>query len=116
MVFLLKVIKTVKIKSLKLTKRKYEKIVYTINCFKDSVNFLIDKCIENPLFRKVSKKGNTYYDYSSYPMIRKNFYNEWKSKYPLLHTHYCHSSARITKDILRSYNYDRGEYKLYQRA
>lgn len=100
----MKTIKTIKISSLKLTKRKYEKIAYTLKCFKDSVNFLIDKCVENPLFKKVSKKGNVYYNYSSYPKIRKNFYFEWKSLFPHLHTHYCHSSARITKDILKSWN------------
>ncbi|NVM54470.1 MAG: IS200/IS605 family element transposase accessory protein TnpB [Candidatus Helarchaeota archaeon] len=52
----------------------------------------------------MSKKGNTYYNYSSYPKIRKNFYFEWKTKFPSFHTHYCHSSARITKDILKSWN------------
>ncbi len=100
----MKTLKTASIQSLKLTKRKYEKIAHTITCFKNSVNFLIKKSIENPLFKKVSKKGNSYYDYSSYPKIRKSFYFEWKSLFPHLHTHYCHSSARITKDILKSWN------------
>ena len=100
----MKTLKTVRIRSLKLTKKKYEKIAYVIACFKESVNFLIEKCIENPLFQKVSKKENVYYDYSSYPKIRKSFYFEWKSLFPQLHTHYCHSSARITKDILKSWN------------
>ena len=100
----MKTLKTARVQSLKLTKRKYEKIAHSIACFKKSVNFLIDKCVENPLFKRVSKKGNTYYDYSSYPKIRKSFYFEWKSHFPHLHTHYCHSSARIAKDILRSWN------------
>ena len=93
-----------RVTSLQLTKRKYEEIALAIACFKDSVNFLIAKCIDNPLFQKVSKKGNTYCDYSSYPKIRKSFYFEWKAKFPRLHTHFCHSAARITKDILRSWN------------
>jgi putative transposase len=100
----MKTLKTVRIHSLKLTKQKYDKITHAIACFKDCVNFLIEKCVDNPLFQKVSKKGNVYYDYSSYPKIRKNFYFEWKSLFPHLHTHYCHSSARITKDILKSWN------------
>ncbi len=100
----MKTLKTTRIRSLKLTKRKFEKINHVIACFKESVNFLIKNCVENPLFQKVSKKGNVYYDYSSYPKIRKNFYYEWKSLFPHLHTHYCHSSARITKDILKSWN------------
>ena len=100
----MKTLKTVRIHSQKLTKRKYEKIAHVIACFKESVNFLIEKCVENPLFQKVSKKGNVYYDYSSFPKIRKNFYFEWKLLFPHLHTHYCHSSARITKNILRSWN------------
>jgi len=100
----MKTLKTVRIHSQKLTNRKYDKITDVIACFKESVNFLIEKCVENPLFQKVSKKGNLYYDYSSYPKIRKNFYFEWKSLFPHLHTHYCHSSARITKDILKSWN------------
>ncbi|NVM27360.1 MAG: IS200/IS605 family element transposase accessory protein TnpB [Candidatus Helarchaeota archaeon] len=100
----MKTFKTVRLTSFQLTKRKYEKIARAIACFKDSINFLIAKCIDNPLFRKVSKKGNTYYNYSSYPTIRKSFYFEWKAKFPYLHTHYCHSAARITKDILRSWN------------
>jgi len=100
----LKTIKTVRITSFKLTKRKYEKITQAITCFKESVNFLIAKCVENPLFQKVSKKGNIYHDYSSYPKIRKSFYFEWKAMFPSFHTHYCHSTARITKDILRSWN------------
>ena len=41
---------------------------------------------------------------SSFPKIRKSFYFEWKSLFPHLYTHYCHSSARITKDILKSWN------------
>ena len=100
----MKTLKTVRIHSQKLTKRKYEKIASTITCFKQSVNFLIEKCVENLLFQKTSKKGNVYYEYSSYPKIRKSFYFEWKSLFPHLHTHYCHSSARITKDILKSWN------------
>ncbi|MFX1296862.1 MAG: zinc ribbon domain-containing protein [Promethearchaeota archaeon] len=100
----MKTLKTVRIRSQKLTKRKFEKIIHTIACFKESVNFLIDKCVKNPIFQKISKKGNIYYDYCSYPKIRKNFYYEWKSLFPHLHTHYCHSSARITKDILKSWN------------
>ena len=100
----MKMLKTVRIQSLKLTEIKYEKIANTLACFKESVNFLIGKCIENTLFQKVSKKGNPYYDYSSYPKIRKNFYFEWKFLFPHLHTHYCHSSARITKDNLKSWN------------
>jgi IS605 OrfB family transposase len=99
-----KTIKTVRIHSFKLTKGKYEKVTHAIACFKESVSFLIEKCVENPLFKKVSKKGNIYYDYSSYPKIRKNFYFEWKALFPHLHTHYCHSSARVTKDILKSWN------------
>ena len=62
------------------------------------------KCVENPLFQKTSKKGNTYYNYSSYPTIRKSFYHEWKAKFPSFHTHYCHSAARVTKEILKSWN------------
>ncbi len=90
--------------SLKLTTRKYDKIARTIEDFKNSVNFLIEKCVENPIFKKVNKKGNTYYSYSSFPKIRKSFYFKWKSLFPHLHTHYCHSSARITKDLLKSWN------------
>ena len=100
----MRTLKTVRVQSLRLTERKYEKIAHTLTCFKESTNFLIEKCIKNPLFQKISKKGNPYYDYSSYPKIRKNFYFEWKSSFPHLHTHYCHSSARITKDILKSWN------------
>lgn len=100
----MKTLKTVRIRSLKLTKRKYEKIAHVIMCFKESVNFLIEKCVENAHFQKVSKKGTIYFDYSSYPKIRKSFYFEWKSLFPHLHTHYCHSSSRITKDILKSWN------------
>ena len=100
----MKTLKTARIQSLKLTKQKYEKIAHAIACFKNSVNFLIDICVENPLFKKISKKGNIYYDYSSYPKIRKSFYFKWKSLFPHLHTHYCHSSARIIKDILKSWN------------
>ncbi len=100
----LKTIKTVKVSSVRLTKRKYERIRDTISCFKESVNFLIAKCIDNPLFQRVSKKGNTYYNYSSFPTIRKSFYFPWKAKFPTFHTHYCHSAARITKDILKSWN------------
>ncbi len=100
----MKTIKTVKVTSVRLTKRKYERIRDTLVCFKESVNFLIAKCIDNPLFQRVSKKGNTYYNYSSYPTIRKSFYFPWKAKFPYLHTHYCHSAARITKDILKSWN------------
>ncbi|MFX1293892.1 MAG: IS200/IS605 family accessory protein TnpB-related protein [Promethearchaeota archaeon] len=100
----MKPIKTVKVTSLQLTKRKYEQIRDTLACFKESVNFLIAKCVDNPLFQRVSKKGNTYYNYSSYLTIRKSFYFPWKAKFPQLHTHYCHSTARITKDILKSWN------------
>jgi putative transposase len=100
----MKSIKTARIQSLKLTETKYEKIAHALAYFKESVNFLIEKCVENLLFQKVSKKGNRYYNYSSYPKIRKSFYFEWKSLFPHLHTHYCHSSARITKDILKSWN------------
>ncbi|TXT66179.1 MAG: hypothetical protein BAJALOKI1v1_320013 [Promethearchaeota archaeon] len=100
----MKTLKTVRIRSLKLTKRKYEKVAHAIDCFKESMKFLIDKCVENPIFRKVSKKGNVYYTYSSFPKIRKSFYYEWKALFPDLHTHYCHSSARITKDVLKSWN------------
>jgi putative transposase len=60
--------------------------------------------VENQLFQKTSKKGNTYYNYSSYPKIRKSFYHEWKAKFPSFHTHYCHSTARVTKEILKSWN------------
>jgi len=80
----MKTLKTVRIHSQKLTKRKYEKIASTITCFKQSVNFLIEKCVENLLFQKTSKKGNVYYEYSSYPKIRKSFYFEWKSLFPHL--------------------------------
>ncbi len=100
----MKTLKTVKVTSVRLTKRKYERIRDTLACFKESVNFLIAKCVDNPLFQRVSKKGNTYYNYSSYPTIRKSFYYEWKAKFPQLHTHYCHSAARITKEILKSWN------------
>ena len=100
----MKTLKTVRVISLKLTKRKYEKITQAVACFKNSVNYLIGKCVDNPLFQKTSKKGNRYYDYSSYPKIRKSFYFEWKTKFPGFHTHYCHSAARITKDILKSWN------------
>lgn len=100
----MKLVKTVRLTSFRLTKKKYEIIARAINCFKESVNFLIDKCVENPIFKKISKKGNFYYNYSSYPKIRKNFYFAWKSLFPDFHTHYCHSSARITKDILKSWN------------
>ncbi len=100
----MKLVKTVRLRSVNLTKKKYEEIAHVINCFKESVNFLINKCIENPIFKNPSNKGNGAYDYSSYPKIRKNFYFEWKSRFPDLHTHYCHSSARITKDILKSWN------------
>ncbi len=100
----MKTLKTVRIHSLELTMRKYKKISHVLTCFKESVNFLIEKCIENAYFQKVSKKGNIYFDYSSYPKIRKSFYFEWKSLFPHLHTHYCHSSARIIKDILKSWN------------
>ncbi|MFX0099454.1 MAG: zinc ribbon domain-containing protein [Candidatus Hodarchaeota archaeon] len=101
---LLKVTKTAKVTSLALTRSKFNRITRALACFKDSVNFLIGKSIDNPLFKKMSKKGNVYYNYSSYPKIRKYFYHEWKSYYPDFHTHYCHSSARITKDVLKSWN------------
>ena len=101
--FLLKTIRTVKLISLQLTKKKFEKISDTIKLFKESINFLIDKSIDNPIFRKISKKGNIYFNYSSFPKIRKSFYFEWKSKFPSLHTHYCHSSARVTKNLLKSW-------------
>jgi putative transposase len=88
----------------KLTNVKHRRVNDIIGKFKDSINFLIDKCVDNPIFQKTSKKGNVYYKYSSYPKIRKNFYFEWKSLFPTLHTHYCHSSARVTKEILTSWN------------
>lgn len=97
-------IKTVKITSRELTSKKWNEIGRSIDCFKDSVNFLIVKCVENSIFQKISKKGNIYYNYASYPTIRKQFYHEWKSIHPSFHTHYCHSSARITKDVLVSWN------------
>ncbi|TXT62018.1 MAG: hypothetical protein BAJALOKI1v1_1050012 [Promethearchaeota archaeon] len=100
----MKTLKTARVQSLKLTKKKYDKIAHAIDCFKGSMNFLIDRCVENPIFRKVSKKGNVYYKYSSYPTIRKSFYHEWKSLFPDLHTHYCYSSALITKNVLKSWN------------
>jgi putative transposase len=99
-----KTIKTVKVTSVRLTQRKYKRIRDTLARFKESVNFLITKCVDNPLFQRFSKKGNPYYNYSSYPTIRKSFYFPWKAKFPQLHTHYCHSAARITKDILKSWN------------
>ena len=72
----MKTLKTVRIRSLKLTKRKYKKISHVFTCFKESVNFLIEKCVENAFFQKLSKKGTSYFDYSSYPKIRKSFYFE----------------------------------------
>jgi|GEM_PF-847122 len=102
--YCVKIFKTVRLTSLKLTRHKYEKILQALACFKTGVNFLIEKCIDNPLFLKVSRRGNSYYNYTSYPKIRKSFYFEWKAKFPGFHTHYCHSAARITKDILRSWN------------
>ncbi|TXT62046.1 MAG: hypothetical protein BAJALOKI1v1_1040002 [Promethearchaeota archaeon] len=68
----MKTLKTVRVQSLNLTKKKYEKFTPAIDCFKDSMNFLIDRCVDNPIFQKVSKKGNVYYKYSSYPNIRKS--------------------------------------------
>ena len=100
----MKSIKTVHLTSRPLTRHKYSQVACTFSCFKKSVNFLIMKCVENPLFQKTSKKGNTYYNYSSYPTIRKSFYHEWKAKFPSFHTHYCHSAARVTKEILKSWN------------
>lgn len=100
----LKTIKTVKVTSVRLTKCKYERIRDTLACFKASVNFLIANCIDNPLFQRVSKKGNTCYNYSSYPTVCKSFYFPWKTNFPQLQTHYCHSASRITKEILKSWN------------
>jgi hypothetical protein len=51
-----KVVKTARISAVRLTKGKHEKIIEAVECFKASVNFLIEKCVENPLFQKVSKK------------------------------------------------------------
>ena len=48
--------------------------------FNESVNFLIQQSVRNPIFEKVSKKGNKYFVYP-YPRIRKSFYCSWKQRF-----------------------------------
>jgi len=96
-------IKTIHLRSVPLTQIKYRKIQEVIQLFQKSTNFLIQKAVNNPLFERTSKKGKKYWKYA-YPLVRKSFYCEWKHQFRPLHTHYCHSSARIASEILTSWN------------
>ena len=96
-------IKTIHVRSVPLTQVKYLKIRDVIQLFQKSTNFLIQKAVGNPIFERISKKGKKYWKYS-YPLLRKSFYCEWKHQFQPLHTHYCHSSARIASEILTSWN------------
>ena len=96
-------IKTIHIRSVSLTQVKYRKIWDVIQRFQQSTNFLIQKAVDNPIFERTSKNGKKYWKYS-YPLLRKSFYCAWKHRFQPLHTHYCHSAARIASEILTSWN------------
>jgi len=96
-------VKTIRLESRRLTRSKLASISSVLDAFNASVNFLIQQAVRNPAFQKISRGGMRYFAYP-FPKVRKTFYCAWKARFRPLHTHYCHSAARIASEIRTSWS------------